>query len=57
MRPDPNTSNPVPGANVTRVKPTITRQNIIVGDFTYYVARISRAALRTTTSFTVTDLL
>ena len=34
--PDPNVTYPVPGFPVTYVKPTITRQNIIVGDFTYY---------------------
>ena len=34
--PDPNATHPVPGFPVTYVKPTITRPNIIVGDFTYY---------------------
>jgi len=40
--PDPNVIYPVPGEDeqnpfdVTYVKPTITRPNIIVGDFTYY---------------------
>ena len=34
--PDPNVAYPVPGFPVTYVKPTITRPNIIVGDFTYY---------------------
>ena len=40
--PDPNVIYPVPGENgtdpfdVTYIKPTITRPNIIVGDFTYY---------------------
>ena len=34
--PNPNTTHPVPGYPVTYVKPSITRANIIVGDFTYY---------------------
>ncbi|MDR1265115.1 MAG: CatB-related O-acetyltransferase [Propionibacteriaceae bacterium] len=34
--PDPNEPFPVPGFDVTYVKPTITRRNIAVGDFTYY---------------------
>jgi virginiamycin A acetyltransferase len=34
--PDPNKRYPVPNADVTYIKPTITRRNIIVGDFTYY---------------------
>ena len=40
--PDPNAVFPVPGEDgngifdVTYVKPTITRPNILVGDFTYY---------------------
>ena len=34
--PDPTVMHPVPGFPVTYVKPTITRSNIIVGDFTYY---------------------
>jgi virginiamycin A acetyltransferase len=34
--PDPMTTHPVPGFPVTYVKPTITRPNIEVGDFTYY---------------------
>ena len=35
--PDPMCVHPVPGAAfMTHVKPTITRPNIIVGDFTYY---------------------
>jgi virginiamycin A acetyltransferase len=34
--PDPNNTHPVPGFAVTYVKPTITRPNIEVGDFTYY---------------------
>lgn len=35
--PDPNKVFPVPGTEtVTYVKPTITRSNIIVGDFTYF---------------------
>ncbi|MDR1213852.1 MAG: CatB-related O-acetyltransferase [Propionibacteriaceae bacterium] len=34
--PDPNKRFPVPGFDVTYVKPTITRPNIEVGDFTYY---------------------
>ena len=36
LLPNPNTTHPVPGFPVTYVKPTITRPNIIVGDFTYY---------------------
>ena len=41
MKPNPNTRYPVPGGNgkdpydVTYIKPTITRPNIIVGDFSY----------------------
>ncbi|MDR1633340.1 MAG: CatB-related O-acetyltransferase [Bifidobacteriaceae bacterium] len=34
--PDPAVRRPVPGFDVTYVKPTITRPNIEVGDFTYY---------------------
>ena len=34
--PNPNATYPVPGYPVTYVKPTITRPNITVGDFTYY---------------------
>jgi virginiamycin A acetyltransferase len=35
--PDPNVPNPVPNIDsVICVKPTITRKNIIVGDFTYF---------------------
>jgi virginiamycin A acetyltransferase len=34
--PDPNTVYPVEGALVTNVKPTVTRANIEVGDFTYF---------------------
>ncbi|MDR1077417.1 MAG: CatB-related O-acetyltransferase [Propionibacteriaceae bacterium] len=34
--PDPDERRPVPGFDVTYVKPTITRRNIEVGDFTYY---------------------
>ena len=34
--PDPNNPRPVPGFEVTYVKPTLTRPNIIVGDFTYF---------------------
>jgi virginiamycin A acetyltransferase len=35
--PDPDVVFPVPGINtVTYVRPTITRKNIIVGDFTYF---------------------
>ncbi|MDR1518885.1 MAG: CatB-related O-acetyltransferase [Planctomycetota bacterium] len=34
--PDPNNPRPVPGFDVTYVKPTLARPNIIVGDFTYY---------------------
>ncbi|MDR1162681.1 MAG: CatB-related O-acetyltransferase [Candidatus Accumulibacter sp.] len=34
--PDPMTTHPVPGFPVTYVKPTITRPNIEVGEFTYY---------------------
>ena len=35
-RPDPSNIYPVPGFPVTYIKPTITRPNIIIGDFTYY---------------------
>ena len=41
-QPNPNVVYPVPGEDgkgpydVTYIKPTITRQNIIVGDFTYF---------------------
>jgi virginiamycin A acetyltransferase len=35
-QPNPDNPRPVPGFDVTYVKPTITRPNIIVGDFTYY---------------------
>ncbi|MDR1135747.1 MAG: CatB-related O-acetyltransferase [Clostridiales Family XIII bacterium] len=35
-QPDPNVTHPAPGFPVTYVKPTITRPNIEVGDFTYY---------------------
>jgi virginiamycin A acetyltransferase len=34
--PDPTRTHPVPGFPVTYIKPTVTRPNIIVGDFTYY---------------------
>ena len=35
--PDAGVVNPIPGTNgVTYVKPTVTRPNIVVGDFTYY---------------------
>jgi virginiamycin A acetyltransferase len=34
--PDPTATHPVPGFPVTYIKPTITRPNIEVGDFTYY---------------------
>jgi virginiamycin A acetyltransferase len=34
--PNPNNPRPVPGFDVIYIKPTITRPNIIVGDFTYY---------------------
>lgn len=37
MLPDPNNAHPVPSAQqVTHVKPTIMRPNIIVGDYTYF---------------------
>ena len=36
MTPDPSEIFPVNGANITYIKPTITNQNIIVGDFTYF---------------------
>jgi acetyltransferase-like isoleucine patch superfamily enzyme/ribosomal protein S18 acetylase RimI-like enzyme len=36
LTPNPNNPLPVPGFDVTYVKPTITRPNILVGDFTYY---------------------
>ncbi|MDR1066411.1 MAG: CatB-related O-acetyltransferase [Clostridiales bacterium] len=35
-KPNPAVTRPVPGFPVTYVKPTITRSNIEVGDFTYY---------------------
>ena len=35
-KPDPTVTHPVPGFPVTYVKPTITRSNIEVGDFTYF---------------------
>jgi virginiamycin A acetyltransferase len=35
-RPDPTVTHPVPDFPVTYIKPTITRPNIEVGDFTYY---------------------
>jgi len=35
-QPDPTVTHPVPGFAVTYVKPTVTRPNIQVGDFTYY---------------------
>ncbi|MCL2737213.1 MAG: CatB-related O-acetyltransferase [Propionibacteriaceae bacterium] len=34
--PDPTVRLPVPGYDVTYIKPTITRGNIDVGEFTYY---------------------
>ena len=34
--PDPNATHPIPGIALTYIKPTITRPNILVGDFTYY---------------------
>jgi virginiamycin A acetyltransferase len=34
--PNPMVTHPVPGFPVTYVKPTITRPNIVVGEFTYY---------------------
>ena len=34
--PDPDNKFPVKGHSVTYIKPTITRQNIIVGDFSYF---------------------
>jgi virginiamycin A acetyltransferase len=34
--PDPNERFPVPGFDVTYVRPSITRKNIEVGEFTYY---------------------
>ncbi|MDR0993607.1 MAG: CatB-related O-acetyltransferase [Verrucomicrobiota bacterium] len=36
QQPDPSVAHPVPGFPVTYIKPTITRSNIEVGDFTYY---------------------
>ena len=35
-QPDPIVTHPVSGFPVTYIKPTITRPNIIVGDFTYH---------------------
>ena len=34
--PNPNEKVPIPGVNITYIKPAITRPNIIVGDFTYF---------------------
>jgi virginiamycin A acetyltransferase len=34
--PDPTVTHPVPGFSVTYIKPTVTRPDIEVGDFTYY---------------------
>lgn len=40
MTPDPNIIFPLPTSDcVTYIKPTITRPNIIVGDFSYYTGR------------------
>ena len=40
MNPDPSKIFPVPNvASVTYIKPTITRANIIVGEFTYYAGQ------------------
>jgi virginiamycin A acetyltransferase len=36
MHPNPNNTHPAPGAAVTYIKPTITRPNIEVGDYSYY---------------------
>jgi virginiamycin A acetyltransferase len=36
MNPNPNNPHPVAGAEITYIKPTVTRSNIVVGDFTYY---------------------
>ncbi len=36
MIPDPTERFPIHGVNITYIKPTISRQNIIVGDFTYF---------------------
>jgi virginiamycin A acetyltransferase len=36
QKPDPTITHPVPGFPVIYVKPTITRPNVEVGDFTYY---------------------
>jgi virginiamycin A acetyltransferase len=35
-KPDPNVTHPVPGFPVIYIKPTITRSNIEVGDYSYY---------------------
>ena len=34
--PDPSVKFPIPGVNITYIKPTITKPNIIVGEFTYF---------------------
>ena len=34
--PNPNEKVPIPGVNITYIKPAITNPNIIVGDFTYF---------------------
>ena len=34
--PNPEAISPIAGVNITYIKPTITRPNIIVGDFTYF---------------------
>ena len=34
--PDPSEKFPIHGVNITYIKPTITKPNIIVGDFTYF---------------------
>ena len=36
LTPDPSEIFPVNGANITYIKPAITKPNIIVGDFTYF---------------------
>ena len=47
-QPDPNTRYPVPGENgqdpydVTYIKPTVTRPNIIVGDLKWVKCEIER---------------
>lgn len=36
-KPDANNEFPILGAKITYIKPTITRSNIVVGDFSYFL--------------------